>query len=150
MHALQDAMPDLVHLGHPLRGRGPPRQEHDPVRPLLRHDVNHLLRELLPPLVRVAERLVRAHRQARVQQQDAPVRPGGEQASLLGRGLERVRVFLPEELVDVLEGGGRGGGRADGEAEAVGLVGAVVGVLAQDHASDRVEGRVAGPALPGF
>ena len=89
--------------------------------------------------------LVRPDRQARVEQQDAPVRPGGQQAAVLGRRGEGVRVLLFQELVDVAEGGGSGGGRADGEAEAVGLVGAVVGVLAEDYAFDRVQGSVAGP-----
>ena len=130
MHTLQHAMPHPIHLAHPLRRRRPPRQKHDPVRPPPRHDVNHLLRKLLPAAVGVAVGLVRAHRQARVEQQDAAVRPGGQQAAFFGRRFEGVGVFDLEELVDVGEGGGRWGRRADGEAEAVGLVEAVVGVLA--------------------
>lgn len=67
MHALQHAMPHSVQLGHPLRRRVPPRQKHHAVRPLLRHDINHLLRELLPSLISMAVRLVRSHRQTRIQ-----------------------------------------------------------------------------------
>lgn len=145
MHALQHTVPRPVHRGHPLRRRRPPRQKHHPVHPPPRHDVNHLLREALPAAVRVTVGLVRPDRQARVEQQDAPVRPGGQQAAVPGRRGKGVRVLLLEELVDVAEGRGGGGGRADGEAEAVRLVGAVVGVLAQDYAFDRVEGSVAGP-----
>lgn len=68
MHALQHTMPHPIQPGHPLRRRVPPRQKHHPVRPLLRHDINHLLRELLPSLVSVTVRLVRPHRQTRVQE----------------------------------------------------------------------------------
>lgn len=89
--------------------------------------------------------LVRPDRQARVEQQNAPVRPGSQQPAVPGRRGKGVRVLLFEELVDVAEGGGSGCGGPDGEAEAVGLVGAVVGVLAEDYAFDGVEGRVAGP-----
>lgn len=130
MYALQNAMPHFVHFGHPLRRRGPPRQKHNPIRPLLRHNIDHLLRELLPAVISMTVRLVRPHRQTRVQEQYATVCPGGEQASVLGRRFEALGVFFLEELVDIYEGWRRRGGRADREAEAVGLVGAVVGVLA--------------------
>ena len=68
MHALQHAMPHPIQLGHPLCRRFSPRQKHHPVGPFLRHKINHLLRKLLPSLIRVAVRLVRSHRQTRVQE----------------------------------------------------------------------------------
>ena len=68
MHTLQNTMLDPIHLRHPLSRRGSPRQKHDPVRPLLRHDVNHLLRELLPTMIRMTVGLVRSHRQTRIQE----------------------------------------------------------------------------------
>ena len=86
----------------------------------------------------MAIRLVRSHRQTRIQEQDAAVRPRGEQASFLGRRFEAVGIFDFEELIDVCEGWRGGGGRTDGEAEAMCLVETVVRILAQDHAFDGV------------
>lgn len=106
-------MPHSIQLGHPLRCRGSPRQKHHPVRPLLRHNINHLLRELLPTLICMAVGLVRSHRETRIQEQYTTVCPGGEQAPLFGRRFEAVRVFYLEKLVDVRERWGRRGGRAD-------------------------------------
>ena len=130
MHALQHAMPDPIHLGHPPSRRGTPRQKHHPVRPLLRHNINHLLCKLLPTVISMTERLVRPRRQTGIQEQYATVCPGGEQASVLGRRFEAAGIFFLEKLVDIHEGWRCRGRRADGEAEAVRLVGPVVGVLA--------------------
>ena len=93
MYALQHTMPHLIHLDYPLRGRIAPGEKNDPVRPLLRHNINDLLRKPFPSLVRMAVRLMRSYRQTRVQEQDAAVRPRGEQASFLGRGFKAVGVL---------------------------------------------------------
>lgn len=68
MHTLQHAMPHSIQLGHPLCRRLSPRQKHHAVRPLSRYNINHLLRKFLPSMIRVAVRLVRSHRQTRVQE----------------------------------------------------------------------------------
>jgi hypothetical protein len=82
--------------------------------------------------------------QACVEQQDAAVGPGREEAGPLRRRREG-RVVSFEALVDVLEGR-RGGCRwADGEAEAVSLVGAVVRVLAEDDCFNSWERCMARP-----
>lgn len=89
-----------------------------------------------------------AHGEARVDEEHAAARPGGEEAALGGRGDEG-RVVVLEADVHVAEGG-RGRGRGlDGEGEAVGLGVVVVGVLADDDDFDGVEGGVAGPGRGG-
>ena len=146
MHTLQNTVLDLIHLANPLLSRPPPRQKHDSIGPLLCNKVNHLLRELLPPFVRMAVCFVSPHGQASIQQQYAAIRPGCEQAAVL-RGRREGGVFFLEELVDVLQGRGCGRGWADGEAEAVGLVDVVVGVLAYDYHFDGWERSMAGPEV---
>lgn len=143
MHTLEHAMPPSIDRRHPRFRRRAPHQEHDPPRPLLRHDVDDLLRELFPPLLRVAVGLLVAHGQDGVEHQHALFRPRHEQAAVLGRGLE-VGVVLFERDVDVLQRGW-GGSLADGETESVGLVDVVVGVLAEDHGFHRVERGMFGP-----
>ena len=150
MHALQHAMLRLrLDPLHPILRRHPPRQEHHPLRPHLGHRVNHLLRKLLPPMIRMAVRLVRPHRQARVEHQHAPIRPRSQQPAVLGRRREG-RVVLLDGRIDVLQGRRRGRRRADGEAQPVGLVDVVVGVLAENDGFDGGEGRVAGPSAGCF
>lgn len=144
MHRLQNTMLRLINLSHPRPRRFPPRQKDDPVVPNPRDEVNRLLRESLPPFAGVAVGLVRAHRQAGVDHEHAPLCPGGEQAAVV-RGRDEVGIALFDALVDVDEGGRCACGWADGEAEAVGLVVVVVGVLADYYRFDGVEGGVSGP-----
>lgn len=87
---------------------------------------------------------MRAHRQAGVDHEHAPLCPGDEKAAVVG-GCDKVGVALFDALVDVDEGGGCACGWSDGEAEAVGLVVVVVGVLADYYCFDGVEGGVSGP-----
>ena len=101
MHALQHTVPHFIHLGNPLRRWASPCEEYHAVRPLLRHNINHLLRKFFPPLVRMAVGLVRSHCQTRIEKQYATVCPRGEQTSFLRRGFEAVRVFFLEKFVDV-------------------------------------------------
>lgn len=108
------------------------------------HSVDDFLREALPPFARVAVGLMRADRQAGVEEEDATVCPGGEQAAFVRWGFEGWIVLFQRD-VDVFETWRGWGGRADGEAEAVGLVNVVVRVLAYDDGFDGVEGGVAGP-----
>jgi len=136
MHGLEHEMPLLVHLFHPLRGRTSPRQIHNTPCAPLSYDIDHLLRELLPPLVLVAVGLVRLDGQTSIEEQDSSVRPRREQTAVLGWGLE-VWVVLSKRDIDVLEGWWRGCRRPNGEAETVGLVQVVVRILAED---DRFDG----------
>jgi hypothetical protein len=100
MHALQHTMLLAVHLADPLPSGRAPGQEHHAPAPLRRHGVDDLLREALPAVVRVRVRLVGADRQAGVEQEDAAVGPGGEEAaSVRGRG--EVGVVVLEAFVDV-------------------------------------------------
>ena len=121
-----------------------PSQEHDASYPLCSHSVNDLLRELLPSFACVRIRLMCAHRQAGVEEQDATVRPWCQKAGVLGWGCERWVVSF-EALVNVLQGGWSGRGWADGEAKAVCLVVVVVRVLTNDDGFDGWERRVTGP-----
>ena len=82
--------------------------------------------------------------QAGVEEQDAAIGPGREEAAVLGRGLEVGIIFL-ESGVHVLQAWRGGCWRTDGEAETVGLVDVVVGVLAEDDGFDGWEGCVTGP-----
>ena len=144
MHTLQNAMFPLVYLGNPLPRRLSPSQKYHAPRPHFHHRINDFLRELLPPVIRMAICLVRAHRETGVEKEDSAVCPWGEEAAVLGRrGESRVVVF--EGYVNVFQGGWRGDGGANGEAETVGLVEVVVGVLADDDDFDGVEGGVSGP-----
>lgn len=145
MHALQHAVPRFIQFGNPLRRRASPCEEYHAVRPFLRHNINDLLRELLPPLIRMTVGLVRSHRQTRIEKQYATVCPRGEQTSFLRRRFEAVRVFFLEKFIDICKGWGRRGGRADGEAKTVSLVWTMVRILAEDDAFNCIERCVAGP-----
>ena len=59
MHALQNTMQLLINILNRLFRRRAPSQKHHALRPLLVHNINHLGRELLPALARVALGLVR-------------------------------------------------------------------------------------------
>lgn len=147
MNTLQNKMPLLVHLFYtfdPLLSGRSPRQEHHAIRPLLCHDIDHLLCEDLPPLFRVRVRFVFPNCEASVQHQDTAVCPRGQQTAPSRRLLE-VWVVLLERFIYVLERGWSGRGWADREAKPVGLIGVVVGVLACDDSLDSVEGRVSRP-----
>lgn len=141
MHTLKHQMFRPINPRASLLRRTPPRQKHDTIPPLAPNNINHLLRKLLPPLARMAVRLVRPHRQARVEKQHAAVGPRRQEAAVVGRGFE-VGVVLFQRNVHVLERG-RGGGRgADGEAQAVRLVDVMVWVLAENDGLDGRERRV--------
>lgn len=144
MHTLQHTMHRPIHLGHPLPGRIPPRQKHDPARARFRHGVDHLLREFLPAVVCVAVGFGRLDCQAGVEHEHAAVRPGGEQAAVLRRGLE-VWIVVFQRDVHVFQRGWGSRWGAHGEGEPVRLVDAVVGVLADYDGFDGVEGGVLGP-----
>ena len=75
MYTLKDAMPGLVHLGHPLRRRQSPGQKNDPFGPLFGHDVDDLLGELFPAMLGMTVGLVCTHRQACVQHQHTTFGP---------------------------------------------------------------------------
>jgi hypothetical protein len=141
MHTLQHEVLVNWHTNHPLLRRRAPSQDNYAVCPNLRHSVNHFLRKKLPPLALMRVGFALSHRQARVQQQNATISPGRQQAALVRRSLV-IRVLFLEGFVDVLEGRRSGVRWTDGEAEAVGLVGAVVGILACDDNFDGVEGCV--------
>ena len=137
-----------VDSGDALRCRRAPGQEDDAHRPALRHGVDDLLREALPAVARVAVGLVRAHREAGVEQENAAVGPGREQAASAWRRLERGEVGL-EAGVDVLEGRWSGCGRPDGKGETVCLIDVVVRVLSEYDYLDVWKRCVARPASKG-
>jgi hypothetical protein len=145
MHALEHQMSRrLLNRQRPLLRRRAPAQKHDAALAHAHDGVDDALGEALPAFVRVAVGLVRLHRQTRVEQQDAAVGPGRQQAAVV-RGRLEIWVVLFQTDVDVAQRGGQFGARPDGEAEPVGLVVVVVGVLAQDDDFDGVERCVAGP-----
>ena len=145
MRRLQNMMLLRVHARDPLRGGRAPGQEDNAARPALRDGVDDLLREALPAVAGVAVGLVRAHGQAGVQQEDAAIGPGGEQAAAARRRFEGCGKVVLQAGVDVLERGWGGRGWANGEGEPVGLVDVVVGVLAEDDDFDGRERGVTGP-----
>ncbi len=67
MHALQNTMPDSIHLLHPISSRRPPSQENHAIGPLLGNNVNDPLRELFPTVVGMAVGLVCPNCQAGIQ-----------------------------------------------------------------------------------
>lgn len=135
MNALQHAVLRLVDLCHPLPGRRAPSQEHDAPCPRLRHNVNHLLRELLPAVVGVAVGFVSSDREAGVEHQDPVVGPRCQQAAAVRRRVEG-RIVLLQRGVDVLQRRRSRVGGTDGEGEPVGLADVVVRVLAKHHDFD--------------
>lgn len=100
MHRLQNTMLRLINLRNPRAGRFPPRQKDDSIPTNPRNKVNRLLRKLLPPLAGVAVGLVCADGQTSVDHEDAPLGPGDEQASVVGR-CDKVGIVLFDALVDV-------------------------------------------------
>lgn len=129
MNTLQYAVLILIHLLDPKAGWFPPSQEHHTSRPTLRHNINDLLSKAFPSFTRMAVCFVCPYRKACIQQQDATVRPWGQQSSVLRRRLE-VGVVLLECFVYILKGGWGRRRCTHGEAQAVGLVDVVIGVLA--------------------
>ena len=67
MHALQNTVPDSVHLLHPVSSRRSPSQEYHAIGPLLSDNVNDPLREFLPAVVSMAVGLVCPNCQAGIQ-----------------------------------------------------------------------------------
>lgn len=63
MNTLEDAMPRFIDRSHPRFSRRAPHQKHDPLRPLLCHDINNFLREFLPPFLGVTVGLLMAYGQ---------------------------------------------------------------------------------------
>lgn len=95
-------------------------------------------------MIRVRVGVVRSHGQAGIEQQHAPLRPGCEEASLVG-WRDEVGIIIFEAHVHVSERRRGDRGRPDGEGEPVGLVDVVVGILAENHHANRAEGGEAGP-----
>lgn len=118
-----------IDLIYPIRSRLAPSHKHDAARALLGDQRNHLLREALPAALGVGVGLVRAHRQARVEHEDAALGPRREEPAAVGRG-DEIGVVLLQRDVHVLEGRRRLGRGPHREREAVRLVEVVVGVLA--------------------
>lgn len=145
MYTLEDTMQDLIHFGHPLRRRRTPGQKDDPFHPLLGHDVDNPLGELLPATFGMTGGLVCTHGQACVQHQHAAVRPGREQASPVRRWFE-ARVVLLQRDINVLQRRGRLTRGPHGEAEPMRLADVVVWVLAENYDLDILKRCVLGPA----
>lgn len=100
MRALQHQMLAAVNTLHPRLGRLAPGQEHYTLCALCGHSIDDFLCELLPAFVGVRVCIVSAHSQACVEEQDAAVGPGREEAAVLGRWCEGWVVPL-EASVDV-------------------------------------------------
>lgn len=145
MYTLKNAMPGLVHLGHPFRRRRSPSQKDDPFGPLRGHDIDDLLGELLPAMLGMTIGIARPHRQACVQHQHAVVRPRRKQAAPIGWCLE-ARVVLLQRDINILQRRGRLARGPHGEAEAVRLAETVIRVLAENDDLDILKRRVLGPA----
>lgn len=84
MHTLQHTMHGPIHPGHALPRRVSPRQKHHAAHAHFGHGIDDFLGEFLPAVVGVAVGFGRLDCQAGVEHQHAAVRPGGEQASVLG------------------------------------------------------------------
>lgn len=65
-----------------LRRRSPGKEDNS-ARPVLDDEVDHLLREFLPASVSVTVGFSRAHCQASVEHEDALIRPGSKQTTLI-------------------------------------------------------------------
>ena len=146
MRGLQHQMPAPVDFSAAFLRRLAPGEEHDSAGPFGVDDVDDLLRQALPAFVAVAVGVVSADGEAGVEEEDAAVGPGGEQAAVLGWWAE-VWVVLLERGVHVLERWWSWGRRPDREAQSMRLVVVVVGVLAQNDGLHFIEWRVARPAV---
>lgn len=134
-----------VDLHHALAGRDAPGHEHSAASSAGGDEVNDLLCETFPPPVRMAVGLVGADCQAGVQEQNATVRPGREEAATVGWWDKRGEIVL-ETGVHVPQGTGCWRGWSDGEGESVRLVIIVIRVLAQNDDFDVVEWSVTRPS----
>lgn len=135
MDTLKDAMPGLVHLGHPLRRRQSPGQKDDPFGPLFGHGVDDLLGELLPAMLGMTVGLVCTHCQACVQHQHTTFGPWRKQATLFRWWFE-ARVIILQRDINVLQGRGRLARGPHREAESMRLADIVVWVLAENDDLD--------------
>ena len=144
----------LIHFGTPFLRRASPSQKYDAPRPLPSNDIDDLLCELLPTPIRMAVGLVRSYCQAGIEQQDSTISPRRQQATVVWRWLEGVRVFDLEELVHILERWRSSCWRSNREAQAMCLVVIVVRILTEDHHLDVGERRVTRPdtwpSVPGM
>lgn len=93
MDTAQNTMPLLINPRAPLLRRSAPRQKHNTSRPNLAYRINNLLCKALPSPIRVAVCLVRADGETSVQEEDASIGPGGEEAAVFGGRLEARVVF---------------------------------------------------------
>ena len=144
MYALKNAVFTLVQTSHTLLCRSTPCQKDHSMSPLCRYDVNHLLGELLPPLVRVTIGLMCSDSQTSVQEKNASICPRCQEASLLGRRFELGVVFL-DCFVDVQQRRRCRSRRPNREAHSMGLINIVIRVLSKDHDLDFVQRTVARP-----
>lgn len=89
-----------VDLGHSCLCGFPPGQKYHTMVSHAIHEVDRFLSETLPSLVRVTRWLMRPNREGRVEHQNAPVSPRGEQSPLFW-GQLKVRVLILNFLVDI-------------------------------------------------
>src|SRR4051812_40076631 len=88
MHTHQNTVFLLINLRHSLPRRRSPSQEHHPLIPLLRHEINNLLREFLPAFPGMRVGFVGAHRETCVEEEYSAVGPRCEETCPVGRGSE--------------------------------------------------------------
>jgi len=125
-------------------GRRSPSQEHHSSGPLRSNSIYDLLREFLPAAIGMRVGFVSTHGETGVEQEDAAVGPGSEEAAVLG-GWDEGGVVFGKRFVDVFQGGRGGSWGLDGEREAVCLVVVMVGVLADDYGFHGVQRRMSRP-----
>lgn len=68
MHTIQNTMSLLINPLHPPLRRTPPRQKYNSSCTFLIHNIDYLLRKLLPPMFRMTICLMSSHRQAGIEQ----------------------------------------------------------------------------------